>query len=211
MSANISKKPAPRSARRTQADRRHDAEQRLLESGLQVIGQKGVAGMTLNEVGALAGYSRGLVAHHYGNKEQFLAALAHYVRQRILEVREQTSVLEPGLNSLLGNIAQYMRTPDSHGRAIYAMLNEAMIFDGSLRECMQTFTRLTVDGYKTELRIAIEKGEIRADIDLETTAIFIVGLLRGTAMQHLLAPQDFPIDQVRTKLLDTVRRMLGAS
>lgn len=199
------------SPRRTQADRRHDAEQRLLESGVQVVAQKGVAGMTLNEVGELAGYSRSLVAHHYGNKEQFLGALARYVHQRYQDVRNQAPATEPGLDRLLGSVALYMRTPGSHGRAVYAMLSEATIFDGALQTYMREFTQLTINFYATQLRVAIENGEIRADIDAEVMAIFIVGMLRGTAMQYLLDPQQFPIEKVHNTLLDSVRRMLGTA
>ncbi|ABM59568.1 TetR/AcrR family transcriptional regulator [Verminephrobacter eiseniae] len=211
MSAQTPSKRNTQSSRRTQADRRQDAEQRLLESGLKVIAQKGVAGMTLNEVGAIAGYSRSLVAYHYDNKEQFLGALAHYVRQRIQEVRDQRPSAEPGLPRLLGSIAQYMRTPSSHGRAIYAMLNEAMIFDGNLQVYMREFTQLTINTYATQLRMAIEKGKISADIDAETTAIVIVGMLRGTAMQYLLDPERFPMEKITSTMLDSVRRMLGAT
>jgi len=60
--------------RRTQHERREEAGRRILDSAMALVSEKGVAGMTLNEAGERAGYSRGLPAHHYGNKEGLLVA-----------------------------------------------------------------------------------------------------------------------------------------
>src|SRR6218665_4105412 len=80
-----------------------------------------------------------------------------------------------------------------------------------LRVAVSNFTQLTINTYATQLRMAIEKGKISADIDAETTAFVIVGMLRGTAMQYLLDPERFPMEKITSTMLDSVRRMLGAT
>jgi TetR/AcrR family acrAB operon transcriptional repressor len=47
--------------RRTQAERRAEAEQRLLEAAKQVISEHGVSAVTFAAVAAQAGYSRGII------------------------------------------------------------------------------------------------------------------------------------------------------
>lgn len=64
--------PTSKAPRRTQADRRAISEQRIIDAAMRVIGRKGTDRLTLSEVGAEAGYSRGLPAHLFGNKEGLL-------------------------------------------------------------------------------------------------------------------------------------------
>ena len=56
-----------RPVRRTHAQRREQAEQRLLEAALGIVAQRGSIRMTLAEIGEAAGYSRGLPAHRFGS------------------------------------------------------------------------------------------------------------------------------------------------
>lgn len=64
---------------RTQEERRDESEQRMLAAGVRLLAQYGPEKLTLTEVGKRAGYSRGLPAHHFGSREQYLKALASYV------------------------------------------------------------------------------------------------------------------------------------
>ncbi|HVV34240.1 MAG TPA: helix-turn-helix domain-containing protein, partial [Vitreimonas sp.] len=61
--------------RRTQLQRRIDAETKLLDASLTLLIERGYDRFALSEVGELAGYSRGLAAHHFENKEGLLEAL----------------------------------------------------------------------------------------------------------------------------------------
>ena len=65
--------------RRSQDQRRGEAEQRMLDAGVRLLALNGPEKLTLTEVGKSAGYSRGLPAHHFGSREQFLKALASHV------------------------------------------------------------------------------------------------------------------------------------
>src|SRR5690606_32978246 len=68
--------------RRTQAERREEAEQRILEAALEIVARRGSVRMTLAEVGEAAGYSRGLPAQRFGNKAGLLRALAASIGTR---------------------------------------------------------------------------------------------------------------------------------
>jgi TetR/AcrR family acrAB operon transcriptional repressor len=49
--------------RRKQADRRAEAEERLISTAIDLIAKRGVEGLRLAELGAIAGFSRALPAH----------------------------------------------------------------------------------------------------------------------------------------------------
>ncbi|MBY4947701.1 TetR/AcrR family transcriptional regulator [Cupriavidus respiraculi] len=196
-------------ARRTQEERRKEAETRLLDAGLALVAQKGVSGMTLNDVGTLAGYSRGIVAHHYGSKEKFVRALAEHVRQRFLDAEQGQSKRPSGVERLIASVELYLRKPGEHSRAVNAMLTEAMLFGGSLQDDMTEFTGMTLDFYAAQIRIGIEAGEVRDDVDPDRAAVMILGMLRGVAMQYLLDPKRVPLKAMREDVVATIRLMLA--
>src|SRR6185312_13262754 len=62
-------------ARRTQQERREETERTVLAAATALIAQHGSRALTLAEVGEAAGYSRGIVSHHFGSRENLLRAV----------------------------------------------------------------------------------------------------------------------------------------
>lgn len=98
---------APTPRRRTQGERRAEAEHRLLEAAMRIVAQRGTVRMTLAEVAEAAGYSRGLPTHRFGNKAGLVHALAGYIGERFGQQRARGPALKPGLDAILGNIRFY--------------------------------------------------------------------------------------------------------
>src|SRR5258705_6333594 len=66
-------RPTPR---RRQAERRAQSERRLLDAATQLIAEQGFSNTTLAQIGAKAGYSRGLVNERFGSKRELVKVLA---------------------------------------------------------------------------------------------------------------------------------------
>src|SRR6478735_11270818 len=66
----------------SQTERRAEAERKLLEAAMQLVAERGVRAVTLAAVGERAGYSRGLVTHHFGNRQGLLDALTLELQNR---------------------------------------------------------------------------------------------------------------------------------
>ncbi|MBL0726483.1 TetR/AcrR family transcriptional regulator [Piscinibacter sp. HJYY11] len=201
--------PASPPPRRTQLERRQDAEQRLLESAIELIGQKGVNGLTLSEVGEKAGYSRGLVSHHYGSRDAFLRVVAQSLRQRFVDAEQQTHH-EPGLDALIANVELYLSGSSPASRAVNVLLTEAIVAGGSLLEDMRAFTATSRKYFANQIRAGIARGEIRGDIDPDAQAAMILGMLRGVAAQALL-DEKVQKGKMRAEMVATIRRMLSVS
>lgn len=69
-----------RAARRTQAERREEARQRVLQAATALVAIHGSRAVSLAAVGEAAGYSRGIVHHHFGSKAQLLEELIKYTQ-----------------------------------------------------------------------------------------------------------------------------------
>src|SRR5579871_2481000 len=65
-------KTAPR--RRTQAERSHETQTRILKAAAQLISKKGYARFRTADVAKAAGISRGTQLHHYPTKDLLVVA-----------------------------------------------------------------------------------------------------------------------------------------
>lgn len=100
------------STSRTQAQRRAESEERLLNAAIEILARKGLVGMTLSEVGERAGASRGLPAHYFGNKAGLVQALAKRISRSFDEHMKSAPAAAPGLPTLIQFIKVYLGRSD---------------------------------------------------------------------------------------------------
>jgi len=178
--------------RRTQAERREEAEQRLLEAARQIVARKGWAGMTLAEVGEAAGYSRGLATHHFGNKANLLRALASFVNAEFMRLVDADKHQRHGLQAIEHFVEVYFDRKDGewvNTRALLALLAEAVTEDSGTVAVLASYNRTVQDHLAAQVRAAIDVGEVPSAVDPLGAAAFILGMLRGTILQYLLDPK----------------------
>lgn len=206
---------SPTRRRRTQQERREEAEERLLKAAMELVTLKGVAGLTLGEVGERAGYSRGLPAHHFGNKEGLLRALATDLRNRFSAANaNRTPKPRAGLDAILKTVDLYLLNAssadrNSPGRAFHAILTEATVTRGVLLADVQALNRTTTGFLEMQLRAGIQSGEIRPEIDPVSQATVIAGMLRGIVSILFAEDATIDADRVRQQAIEMVRQALA--
>lgn len=200
--------------RRTQAERTATASDRMLRAARQLIARQGYTKTTLAQVGKEAGYTGGLVSHHFGSKEGLLRELVSRITQRFYQdqIRPATADLH-GLHALTTTVDTYLNELVVRGermRTLYVLMGEAL---GPVPEINEVFAELNA-GFRSNARTSIEdgvaRGEIRADLDADAEAGLFVGMLRGVAMQWMADPGCFDLEAVRASLKDALRRHLAA-
>jgi AcrR family transcriptional regulator len=207
--AGIDAAPAQSKKRRTQAERRDAAHRGMIRAAIRLIARQGYSQTTLAQVGIEAGYSSGLVSHHFGSKEGLLRELVRRIAVRFYQdqLRPATDV-PSGLAALEAMIDTYideLLLRPERMRALYVLMGEAL---GPLSEINAIFAELNRDlrGVVAEL---IERGravgDIRADVDGGTEAALYVAMLRGLANQWMAEPSCLDLDAVRRSLKHAVR------
>ena len=167
------------STRRTQVERRAEAEQRLLIAARQIVARKGWVGMTLSEVGEEAGFSRGLATHHFGNKAGLLRALAGFVNSSFMHLVEaESSRWRPGIDALKGFVSIYLGRNDGdwiNTRALLALMAEAVTQDSDIAQILAEYNRSVQQHLAHYISEGIASGEIRAQVDPMAGAMLILG------------------------------------
>jgi len=203
--------PAEPRPRRTHAERREEAERRLLDAAMAIVARRGSVRMTLAEVGEAAGYSRGLPAHRFGSKAGLVHALAGHIGERFGQQRGQGPAAAPGLAAILGNIHFYFSRQGgawTSTRALLVLMTESCMEPASdLRQAMAAYNRSALAWFEQHIRTGIAQGEIRSDLDPAVTAVVLLGAMRGVMLQWLVDEQ-IPLAAVRDQLLQITGQVL---
>lgn len=196
--------------RRTQVQRREEAECRIIDAAIELIASRGTALLTMAEIGIHAGYSRGLPHKHFGTKERIIEQVLESLMERFNHRRRSKKQAPgPGLQSIRSVVDIYFDRDEQqwlNSKALLIMMAEATLVDSPQRERMGHYNRRNIDFMKKHLGIARERGEIRCALDDEEVAVFIFGALRGIVLQMQLDGSIRPaaLQKAFSKIVDTI-------
>lgn len=209
MSSQLVERP-----RRTQAERTATAWRRMVRAATGLIARQGYTKTTLSQVGKEAGYTGGLVSHHFGSKEGLLRELVGRITGRFYQDQIRPAVDgRAGVDALCAIADTYFNelvVREERMRALYVLMGEAL---GPVSEINEVFAELN-RGFRVNARQVIERGvaqgEIRGDLDPDAEAGLFVGMLRGVALQWMADPGCFDLNAVGASMKDALRRHLAA-
>jgi len=196
-------------ARRTQQERRDQAEAALLDAAAELVVEEGVHSLTLARVGQRAAYSRGLITHYFGSKQALIERLARVTQSGFVPGLDDAP---PGLDRLLRLIDGYigatgqMRMPN---RAFLLLWAEA----ATVPELAQIF-RERDEAFRADLsedvKAGIADGTIRPDVTAEDVAVALLAQLRGIGLQRLVDSPAVDTERLRRSVTDHWRRTLAS-
>ena len=135
--------PGASQPRRTQAERRSESEEAVLQAAAELIAQYGVERASLARIGLQAGVSRGLPTHHFGSKDALVARLALRVQERVvamssqlLQERERTGgAAATAMEAILAVLDSYLELftkPTAEAKALIVMWGATFPADASI-------------------------------------------------------------------------------
>jgi AcrR family transcriptional regulator len=194
--------------RRTQAERRAETRRRVLDAATSLVAQHGSSAVSLAAVGEAAGYSRGIVNHHFGSKARLLEELVRHTQQFDVPAESAT-----GLACLTEFVAAYLggmhdRSPRSE--AFLKMWTESANLEPSLASLFDERDAAFRDYLAQQIRAGVGDGSIDPDVDPDLAALAIIGLLRGTAMMAFSTARDVSAADLSAEVARRVERSLAA-
>lgn len=195
--------------RRTQDERRDESEQRMLAAGVRLVAQLGPEKLTLTDVGKSAGYSRGLPAHHFGSRENYLKALASYVAiefDRTLPAVDRVSGLGAVLEITRAVLDQLKADPE-RGLATQIVLADPRR-ERALSEDIAELRDNTLALLSRHIADGIEACEIRRTVEPNVASLVIAAAICGL-IDSLLAEPQFDIEAAGNQLLDLIEHALS--
>lgn len=196
--------------RRTQAERRSQAERALLDAAATLFARRGVDQTSLAHVGEQAGYSRGLVNHHFGSK----AALVERLAQRSqLDFVSQLAEFDGDEVDALAEFARsYLAAICGHSheaRAFFVMWGAALPEEAGLQSVIAARDAQFRFGIESLVRQGQQKKTINTGIDPGGLATVVVAMLRGIAAQFLIDADSVDLAAAGAACERTLRHTLN--
>ena len=199
-----------RRPRRTQAERRAAARDRLLKAAAELIAECGLAAVTLARVGERAGYSRGIANHHFGTKAALIEELISQVEHEFVAATAPVRSLDASVDELVTTSSIFIGLledlPAIH-RA-FLVLWASAVADDELRPRMAASDAAFRDAVTAIVERGKACGEVDDSLDADTIAVMLLGQLRGVALQHLIAGDAIDLAHVGRGLEAALRALL---
>lgn len=171
--------------RRTQAERSGETRRRILDAAVQLLGERGYAGLRTADVAAAAGVSKGAQTHHFPSKDELVVAVVEHVFVRASEQARSR--------------ARRAASPDEAIRALIADAQEfffSELFLVALDLAIQGRLRQAADNTVTEIsaatrlpveahwRVALVDSGVPADV-ADDLLWLTLSIVRGLAVRRL--------------------------
>lgn len=203
---------------RTNAELRDEAIQRMMETSIRLIAERGAARLSLVDVGRESGYSHSLPNYYFRSKRGLLMQVCAFIIERANERiprwarAHAIEPIRPGLSNVKATIRAYLGlTQDnpSTSRVLHVLWSEAVSSLPELLEAVRPRNRQSVEFFRAELQTAIRRGEIDPDTDVDMLALLIMSALRGSVAQYMADPDRVDLIRVSEALVTLVDRAYG--
>lgn len=188
--------------------RRYAAEERasmLIQAGLDCLAEGGIAAFTIDNICRKAEASRGLIAHHFGGKEQLLAAVYEAAYQPMLDM------IAPDAGPLgLGPLIDRVFSVDERD---LPTLRIWLAFWGeiAINPALKAAHRRNYGHYRAAIEGAISAHCLGRGLKLDSglMAASVIGLIDGLWLEQCLDPESFDVIRARKACLGLLEPVLG--
>ncbi|KRE81569.1 TetR/AcrR family transcriptional regulator [Arthrobacter sp. Soil763] len=100
--------------------RTNATKQKLFDASMELIGERGAAGVTVDEIAAAAGVSKGTVYYNFGSKSDLIAQLLRHgvdiLMTRLLSVQDEAADPLDAMDEMIGQAMDFMAEYPSFAR-----------------------------------------------------------------------------------------------
>lgn len=177
----------------------------VLAATWRIISREGLAGTTIRKIAREAGYSPGVLAHYFSDKQDILGSALVLSHRRVGDRMTRRAAGLAGLAAL--RVVMLEALPLDGQRLLEAEIEVSFwgraLGSPALAELQNAEFERLWRRLRTHLDDAAGLGELRAGLDLEEATHRLVALIDGLSVEAVLYPARVP-PQRQTALLDTV-------
>lgn len=210
---------ADENPRRTQAQRRNESAESLLNAAAESIAERGIEGTSLALIGERAGKSRGLANHHFGSKSTLVERLAERCQDRLEEassvaveqMRQQAGALTAldFVRLMVDTYIERFQNPTADERALIVVWGATFPTRASVEKMVEA-DRRAYDGLSEVIRQGQREGSVSSEVDPRAAAVILLALMRGIAAQQLTESARIDIHAVRSACQEWISAALAA-
>lgn len=172
---------SPTRPRRDAADA---TRQRLLEAAFHEIHRNGFRNASLDAILRETGVTKGALYYHFKNKAELGYAVVEEIIRPFVEdnwrpVLEAENIIDGAIAVLHARVAERSDMALTLGCPFNNLIQEMSPVDAGFRERLHGLLEEWRDGLTEATRLGQQRGQIRADVDPQGTADFIIAAIEG--------------------------------
>lgn len=179
--------------------RRQQTRDYLLAAAAQVFSERGFHGATLDEVAAVAGFTKGAVYSNFKGKDDlFLALLEARYESDMATLRVTLEAAEGPPEAHLSDFAGLLRnqledSSDGFWGSLYQEFLVYAVRNPTAREKLAEFERAEIESVAAIIQAERHRHGIETDLPVDHAARIVVALTRGLFTMQLIANR--PVDE----------------
>lgn len=195
--------------RMSQPQRRLRSESQLLSAACRVAVRVGIQGLTCEEVGRLAGYSRGQTYQRFGSREGLLVAAVRYLNARRKHLTSELCLANHnGIDALMHHFSAHVRaaSADFEQAAFFEILSAHIPDLPAMRNAVAIAKSDLLDEVGLLIRKGLADATINPAINCEEDAVLYLRLMLGVATECAISGRDDDLLDLRERGQEMVRR-----
>jgi len=179
------------------AEIREEKKSLIIETAIELFAEKGFHNTSISEIAKKAGISKGLMYNYYESKEDLLRKGMYSLANEFIQNIDfnRNKVLEKyELLTFLNSIIDHLKKNLKFWKFLYAVINQPVVFkilEKEMEIISEPMTKMLVKYFKSN---GFKKPE--------TEAAFLNALLNGVCSEYIFAPESFPINEVKKKIIE---------
>jgi TetR/AcrR family transcriptional regulator, fatty acid metabolism regulator protein len=173
----------------------------IVQAALKIIGHQGMGGLTTAAIAREIGMSEANLYRHVKNKDEIYGACFEYVRNRI---RENMDSAVAGADSPVKTLRRFFLLQVSLMEQNRGLPRFLFSDELHLRRKLREKIIKTMHAHSMKLASFIQEGQrqklIRIDLNAETTALMLIGLVQGLTFRWSLSGFSFSFAREGMKL-----------
>ena len=184
---------------------------RLYTAAVDLLGERGYAGATVDDIVERAGIAKGTVYYHFRSKSELVSALLDDgLRRLAASFRSEIEGAQGGAAALRALVHAELAYIERYQTFSKLVMSEMWHADRDWRDSLRTLREEYVEVFAGVLRGGIAEGVFRADLDAQTTASTLFGMIATAALDWLAFDRETALDDVERRLTPLVMGAVGA-
>ena len=189
---------------------RPSLREKIVESGVQTLHERGFAGAGVREITADAGVPQGCFTNHFRSKEAFAAVVLdryHERTQAIMDrtLRDEARPAVERLRAYFDAITEWLEAAGwRYGCLVGNMSLEAPEHSELLRVHLVEVCGKLTHSFAEVVRAGQATGEIRSDLGADDVATFLLAAWEGAMMRMKVDRSPQPIEQFKRVLFAVI-------
>lgn len=187
----------------------HIRREEIVQAALQVVGERGVHGLTITGIAGRAGMSDANIYRHFKSKQEILEALGDFISEAVMG---KAAGIAAGKGTALKKLSLIFR---SHAALIAAnpglprfiFSEEIHLGDHHLARSIADKMAGYIETLSTVIAEGIKGGELRA-LSPRETAITLLGMIQFTALRWSITSGGFRLDAEAERLWNNFLQLI---